>query len=82
MSDLNREGLALYDELQRRLTAAHGKVTRGVEKRETLQGELHDAKLNLESMENWKKWVLDADTKAAAALSQVSEVKGKLDKAS
>lgn len=36
---------------------------------------LHDAKLNLKFMKDWKNRVVDADEKVTTAVSQVAEVK-------
>lgn len=80
MLNLSRVSLASGDDIRRGLTAAEGKVARGVEDRERLEAELCDAKLNLELMEDWKGRITNVNEKAAAALSQVAEVNGKLDK--
>lgn len=78
--ELSPETLPSRDEIRRRLTAAAGKVVRGVDEHEKLKAVFCDDKVKLELMENSKEMITHADEKAAAAHSQTAEVKGELGK--
>lgn len=57
-----------------------GEIAKSVAKHEKLEAKIRNATLKLKLLENWKKRVMDADRRAAAALLQITEMIGELEK--